>query len=295
MLLKALPTAAPVHVAAGSVAAARSDLAGARRAFSRAAELDPGNLAALESLVRLDFAEKKPEAALARIQAPLSANPQNPRINALAAQVYASSGDLAKAEQLLKKVVETDPSNMQAFSMLGQLYATQNRLAEARASFEVMLKDDPESVGVNTIVGMLYEVEGQRDEARKRYERVVQRDPNAAVAANNLAYIYAEDGGNLDMALQLAQAARQKLPESPEVADTLGWVYLKKDLASLAIPRLEEAAAKRPGDPMVQYHLGVALARTGQKIKGRQVLERALVLKLPEPAAAEARKLVEEL
>ena len=116
-----------------------------------------------------------------------------------------------------------------------------------------------------------------------------------ALAANNLAYIYADDGGNLDMALQLAQVARQKLPESPEVADTLGWVYVKKDLATLAIPRLEEAADGNPNDALVQYHLGVALAKAGQKIKGRQILERALTMKLPEPTATEARKLVSEL
>ena len=156
-------------------------------------------------------------------------------------------------------------------------------------------RSEPDSVSANTIIAMLYEAEGNKGEARKRYERIIQIDPGAAVAANNLAYSYAEDGGNLDLALQLAQTARQKLPESAEVADTLGWVYVKKDLATLAIPRLEEAVAKSPGTALLHFHLGVALVKSGQKIKSRQVLERALSLNLPAPAADEARRLVAEL
>jgi Flp pilus assembly protein TadD len=192
-------------------------------------------------------------------------------------------------------VIQLDTSNMQAYSMLGQLYASQRRLPEARASFEAIIKGEPNSIPANTVVAILYEAEGNKVEARKRYERIIQIDPGAAVAANNLAYSYAEDGGNLDLALQLAQTARQKLPDSPEVADTLGWVYVKKDLATLAIPRLEEAVAKSPGTALLHFHLGVALAKAGQKIKGRQALERALSLNLPAPAADEARRLVAEM
>ena len=55
------------------------------------------------------------------------------------------------------------------------------------------------------------------------------------MAANNLAWRYAEDGGNLDVALSLAQTAKRKLPDSPEVSDTLGWIYLKKDLDTQAV------------------------------------------------------------
>jgi tetratricopeptide (TPR) repeat protein len=258
-------------------------------------ELDASNFEALSGLVRLDFIDKKPEAARARVDRSLAASPNNPAALTLAARVYATSGDAKRTEELLRKVIDVDASNLQAFGLLGQLYASQNRLAEARASFETILKERPEAVGIHTLVAMLYEAEGNRAEARARYERVLQIDPSAAVAANNLAYMYAEDGGNLDVALQLAQTARQKLPDSAEVADTLGWVYVKKDLATLAIPRLQEAVAKSPNSAMLQYHLGVALAKAGQRIKGRETLERALILNLPAPEADEARKLVAEL
>jgi Flp pilus assembly protein TadD len=291
-LQKQYPGIAEVHTAAGALALAKKDAGGARRAFQRATEIAPGDLDALGGLVRLDLLEKKPESARARVDSQLGSTPDNPDLLTLAARVYSSTGDARRAEELLKKVIELDSSNMPAFAMLGQIYASENRLAEARASFEAMLKQRPDSVGVTTLIGTLYDQEGNRTEARRRYERAIQLDPNAGIAANNLAYIYAEEGGNLDIALQLAQAARQKMPENPDVADTLGWVYVKKDLPQLAIPRLEEAVAAGPRNPLFRYHLGVALFKAGQKTRARQVLEKALELKLPEPAAAEARTLL---
>ncbi len=121
-LLKALPNAAPVQVAAGTVALSRRDVPGARKAFTRALELDPGNFGGLAGLIQLDFIDKKPEAARTRIEQQLARTPDSPAVLTLAARVYASS-DPARTEQLLRKVIQVDAANMQAYSMLGQLYS----------------------------------------------------------------------------------------------------------------------------------------------------------------------------
>ena len=94
------------------------------------------------------------------------------------------------------------------------------------------------------MIGILLEAQNKRDEARKRYEQVMAIDPHAPVAANNLAWIYAETGGNLDLALQLAQIAKTELPETPEVDDTLGWVYYKKGLPTQAVASFRASAEK---------------------------------------------------
>ncbi len=48
-------------------------------------------------------------------------------------------------------------------------------------------------------------------------------DPQYPLAANDLAHLMLEHGGNVYVALSLAQIARLRLPELPNVADTLGW------------------------------------------------------------------------
>ncbi len=88
---------------------------------------------------------------------------------------------------------------------------------------------------------------------------------------------------------------KQQLPDSPEVADTLGWIYVKKDLTTLAIPQLELATEKQPNNAVMHYHLGVALTKAGDLAKGRRALQRALSLRLDGDAAEEAQKLIAQL
>ena len=83
-------------------------------------------------------------------------------------------------------------------------------------------------------------------------------DTRSVIAANNLAYMYAETGGNLDRALSLAQTAVEGAPDSAAVQDTLGWVYYQKQLPDLAIRAFEQSVAKDPDNPIYHYHLGLA-------------------------------------
>ena len=79
-------------------------------------------------------------------------------------------------------------------------------------------------------------------------------DPRSAIAANNLAWIYLDSGENLDIALQLAQTAKAALPNLPQVNDTLGWIFYKKGLFSLAEGPLKLAVERdnNPADPTYQ-------------------------------------------
>jgi tetratricopeptide (TPR) repeat protein len=136
---------------------------------------------------------------------------------------------------------------------------------------------------------------GNNGEAIKRYERALQIDPHAAVAANNLAWLHAESGQQLDAALQLAQRAKVRLPESAEVNDTLGFVYYRKNMAALAVSTLKASVAKDPANAIYEYHLGLAYAQAGDKASARRSLTRALQLKTDFAGAKEARDLLNSL
>jgi Flp pilus assembly protein TadD len=80
------------------------------------------------------------------------------------------------------------------------------------------------------------------------------------------------------------------LPTRTEIDNTLGWIYYKKGLASLAIPSLRLAAEKEPRNAMYQYQLGLAYAKAGDKTHARDALTRALAADPAFPAADDARK-----
>ena len=139
------------------------------------------------------------------------------------------------------------------------------------------------------MAGLILQAQGKHEEARHRFEAIVGKNPRAAFASNNLAYMYASRGEQLDRALQLAQAAKAERPEDAEASDTLALVYIKKQLGPLAIPLLRLAIEKRASEPVFHYHLGLAYAQTGDKGAARRALEHALQLKADFEGAEDAR------
>ena len=85
------------------------------------------------------------------------------------------------------------------------------------------------------------------------------------MAANNLAWVYAEQGENLDMALSLATQAKQIAPEMESVNDTLAWIQYKKGNFRVSVSLAEDAVKKAPENPGFRYHLGMALSGAGDK------------------------------
>ncbi len=290
------PNASAVYAVSGQLMMAKSDGAGAIRDLDKALELNASNLEALRSRLAVDLHFKKTQEGRSRLDRAMKQNPNNADLLLLAARFEQSAGDSAAAEKYLRTTLEKDASNLAAYTALGQMYLQQQRLDEARHEYEEIVKRKPDSVPARTMVGMILDVQQKHEESKKIYEGIVNRGGvRAPVAANNLAWIYANRGEQLDFALQLAQDAKQQLPDSAEVNDTLGWVYYKKDLRELAVKTLENSVGKDPKNVIFQYHLGLAYAKAGQSIKARRALEEALRLKPDFDGADEARKTLASL
>ncbi len=294
-LAKAFPDSPAVQTEVGLLEMSKRNRPAARAAFARALAKNPTHVEAIAGLIQMDLEEKRTDAVKSRIADALRAKPKDGAILLLASRTYGALGDLGTAEKMLQQAITTDPNNLDAYGMLGRLYATQQRLGEATTQFERLADKQPKSVSVHTIVGILLDMQNRSADARAKYERVLAIDPRAAVAANNLAWIYAESGDSLDLALQLAQTAKAQLPERPEVNDTLGWIYHKKGLSSMAVSPLLQSVQKDPKNATYHYHLGMAYVGSGDKDKARAALQKALALDGNFNGAAEARQTLADL
>jgi putative PEP-CTERM system TPR-repeat lipoprotein len=294
-LLSRAASNAAVHVQHGTLRAFRGDRGTARRAFVRALELDPASFEALTGLVSLDVAEGRLDQGLERVRAQQSRRPDDSRLLLLEASLHQARRDVEAAERALRKAIDLDPRSFAAYEMLGRLYFAAGRMEQAIGEFRQVVSRQPSHLGAATMIGLGLEALGRKDEARQHYEALVRDNPRAAVAANNLAWMYAEGGGNLDVALQLAQSAKAQLPESPEIDDTLGFIYLKKNLPQLALAPLRAAVARLPDNPYCRYHLGQALMATGDKAGARREFEAALAADGTFTQAAEVRRALDAL
>lgn len=286
-LLKEYPKTATVHALQGMLQLTKGAVPEARAAFERALELDQASYAAINGLTVLDMLEKKAPAARARVEARLAATPDNVPLLLLASRVFVATNDPAKAEQSLRRVIELAPADSTAYSMLGQLYISQKKLTEAQAEFDVVAKRNPRNVGARTLSAVIAQMSNSLEDAKKRYREILELDPAAVVAGNNLAWIYAEEGRDLDEALRLAQQAARQAPDNADIKDTIGWIYYRKELPLLALPLFEENVTKVPGNPTYHYHLGLAHAKNGNVEEARRAVASALKLK---PDYREARE-----
>jgi tetratricopeptide (TPR) repeat protein len=294
-LLATSPNTAAVQSELGTLLLNKNDLAGARRAYETALTLDPTSNEALSGLVSIDLDRKQASAARARIDARLANNPKDAAALLLSAKVYLGAGDLDKAEQAFLKLLQEQPGALTAYQALAEIYITRNRLDEAREKYEELARRQPKPVMAQTMIGIVLQAQGKAAEAQRRFEMVLEIDPRAAVASNNLAFIYAEQGGNLDTALQLARTAKEQLPDVAQVNDTLGWIYVKKGLYSVAVPLLKAAADKDPKKVAFHYHLGMAYFGSNEKANAKAALERALKMDPNFDGSAEARKVLAEI
>jgi tetratricopeptide (TPR) repeat protein len=175
------------------------------------------------------------------------------------------------------------------------MYLKKGNHDKAIAQYKSLLAQNPEQVEPNMIIGALYDAQKKGDLARQHYEEALRVNPEFAPAANNLAYILAENDKDLNRALELAKLAKEKLPNDPGVMDTVGWVYYKKGLYDSAIVELADSLEKIPENPMVHYHLGMAYIKKSEPDKARRELEKALELDAKFEKAGEVRKVLGEI
>jgi Flp pilus assembly protein TadD len=125
---------------------------------------------------------------------------------------------------------------------------------------------------------------GRLDQALAQHRKNLALAPEDPSIQNDVAYLLVETGGDLDEALRLVQQAARKLPNHPAVNDTLGWVYLKRNMTDSALKVFTGLVKKQPENPFFQYHLAAALYASGDKDGARNALKSSLANK-PSPLA----------
>jgi Tfp pilus assembly protein PilF len=211
------------------------------------------------------------------------------------AQLYLLAKDPARAEEYYDKSIEIDPNFLQTYMDLGRLYAIKGDPNKAIEKLEAMLKINKDFVPGYVMIGMIHEGQKDFNKAKTRYEQALRINPKFGPAANNLAWLMLEQGGDVDKAVALAQIAHEQFPQDPSVADTLGWAYYKKGAYLKAISTLKDATEKAPEDGMMQYHLGMAYYKNRDKDLARQALQTSLKLGKDFPGIEEAKKVLKIL
>ena len=131
------------------------------------------------------------------------------------------------------------------------------------------------------------------DLAIERLRAIVAIAPGASDAANDLGYLLAERGEELDFALALAMRSVQ-LDPAPHHFDTLAFVQMRRGEDTTGMATVEESLAKYPMDSQLHYRRGQLLARGGNRVGAAAALRTSLAGE-PFPSRNEAEALLARL
>jgi len=247
--------------------------------FHRAYLANPNNLRGLLGESRALLLDNQPDKSVQLVETEAQKKPANLDLQRELGNSQMSAGQYDKAiatyHGLMAKV--TDPRQQSdLWIRAGEAYLRKGDVQQSINSLEKSRAAQPTNASITTNLGMLYEMQSKTDVARKYYEMSIKVDPNNALALNNLAYLITQSNGDLDLALTYAQRAKQRLPEHAEINDTLGWIYLKKNLTDNAIDTFKTLVVKVPQSPVYHYHYAMALLQKGDRDLAKKECQTAL-------------------
>jgi tetratricopeptide (TPR) repeat protein len=307
-ILQSDPTNLPAHLMRTNGLMRMGELQKAREEINTELKLYPKSNDAVFELGQLDFIEKNYKQAEAEFRALMLANDSRGLPGVMECKVAQSQWD--EAIQLAQNQIKQSPDRADYRLSLAKIYFRAGKFADSSSQYQMLIDKNPKISELYVRMGeakengndpngaieafkkakeidpsnylpvlelaLLYNRSGRDEEARKTYEEVIKLQPDNVEALNNLAYIKADNGVDLDQALAYAQRAQQKRPNDPNVIDTLALIYIHKNLTDDSLRMLRDLVSKTPANPTFHLHLALALYQKGDRPEAKKELETAL-------------------
>ena len=167
------------------------------------------------------------------------------------------------------------------------------RRDDAIGNLERWVGEHPDDPLAGQTLASAYFESGRPDAARPILETLVRERPDDPDLLNSMAWLYQELGDK--RAETFAKRAYLLAPKKAATLDTYGWVLVQNGKAEQGLGYLRKARALSSKDPRIQYHVAVALSRTGRTGEARRHLESLLAAGRDAEVAQDARALLQEL
>ena len=141
------------------------------------------------------------------------------------------------------------------------IYYHAHRLDEATKKFEAFIakypKSDPWTKQAKFSLSAVYVQLGDLKRGEEILEKFLAENPDDIGVNNDLGYLYADQGKNLEKARKMIEKAVEAEPENAAYLDSMGWVLFKLGEHKEAINWLKKATQLETGDDATIWeHLG---------------------------------------
>jgi len=259
----------------------------AEKLFRETYQPKRGDFRALKGLVELYAAEGQIDKAISLLNADVVRFPDSIAIRGLLASTAARAGRLDLAIQQYERLRGKHGEDPETCTQLGQLYQRKHDLSRSLAMLQRAAELVPGDWRAVTRLGSAQQASGLASQAKASYRRALELGGDDPDLFNNLAYLEADAGSDLEEAMALSQKTLARSPGNSQYADTAGFIYLKKGDTATALQIFQTLSHKYPNDAGFRYHLALALLKSGNRTQGEHELRTAIAA---DPSLADAAR-----
>jgi len=286
-MVQRYPNAAEARILLGNVYLNQRQYDKALAQFDAASKTTPPDPRGFLGIQTVKLLSGHSAEAIQTLKDLVAKNPGDPSVRFELANFEATAAALpanaATSKQLLqqsaddyKEILKVNTKAADIWLRLGVIQRTLGQGDAALASFQQAAIVDPKNRDAFLYQAMLLAALNRNKEATDSYNKVLSLDPDNALALNNLAYLSADSNSNLDQAQTYAERAKKKAPKSPDVADTLGYVYYQKNLTTQAVEIFRQNVEENPDNASFRFHFAMALLKQGDKQGAKDQATKAL-------------------
>lgn len=189
------------------------------------------------------------------------------------------SDHLNEAIAMLTAMSKNESTKTEAFIYMGDIYRRRQMYEQAVTAYTSALDAigtlSPKHWPLVYARGMAFERTNKWDLAEKDLLQALEFQPDNPLVLNYLGYSWADQGKNLDKALDMIKKAVMLRPDDGYILDSYGWALYRTGKLEESITWLERAVGQTPDDSVVNDHLGDAYWRFGRSLEAKFQWKRA--------------------
>ena len=231
----------------------------------------------------------KIDAAVAAARQAAQLDPNDVEVQIMLADILGDTGKVDEALEIFRKAIQHEPDNARYRFLMGGMLdqvRTQRRRHQGLPGSAQAIRQPPKRWSSSPTPTSRSSTSTRAITPRERPSSRSSSSglPTMPGVNNDLGYLYAEQGKNLEKAEAMIRKAVQEEPDRPAYLDSLGWVLFKRGKAKEALEPLikavelqkrEEKKGVAPPDATIREHLGDVYLHLQEVDRAKKIWEEA--------------------
>jgi tetratricopeptide (TPR) repeat protein len=234
------------HVATGSIAIRRGELAFAQTEFETALKLDPNSARTRLALANVCLLRQNFDGAAKEFQVAAELSPPRSTARLQYAVFERNSGREDHAVALLQEITGQAADYFPAWCSLSEIALSHKKYSEALSFIDNVLSRDPENLDALLLRAKIWVAQNQTQKAVSALELLSIKYPRVPFIQCQLARAYLGNGNSIEAAGALDNAIAAK-PDYNEALLLLGELNLRVGKPGVVIPAMRKILKREPG------------------------------------------------